>query len=381
MYRQRQNILLILTLLSITIITRLALIIRAPYVYNIDSYAYMVKGIDFGSSGAIEMEIGTPFVFVLGGFFKIFGCVPGVDPILISRFCMLLFSSVLVLVTYFFGLKMSGKIFGFSAAVLAIFEPYFLSYSIVPHIDVFAITMCLLALYFASADNKSRYILALIFFYLAVGSKAEFYLPLIIPILVFHFYNTPKIRSKRGITMTILVIFVYVVPAIWVYPRTTLGRFSIIERFTTFLTPNLLKVTLDSLFSFYNQPLLNLAFLGLVIAGLVLALLSIFIPFISFSGRGNRFLIKYKSNIRIRDILKSDKVMVALCLFLFCVVYILILTAYGFGYTVNNGIVTITPSLPVRYLILPRVLMSYPLAYPLSLTTKKFVELYVHYTR
>jgi len=367
----RQDIPYILILLSLTIITRLLLIMNAPFVYHIDSYAYMSKAIDFASKGAIQFEIGMPFIFFLGSFFKIFGFALGVGPILVSRFLMLLMASLLVLLMYLFGLRMSGRMLGFSAALLAVFEPYFLSYSIVPHIDVFAITMGMIALYFARAGNKSRYILAPIFFYLAAASKVELYLALIIPILIFSFYKKSKIRSIRGMITIVLVIFVYVLPAIWMYPRTVLGRFSVIERFSLFLKPELLKVTLDSSFGLYDQPFLNQVFFGLVGAGLALGLLNIISKFISFGGRGRAFLIRYKRNRNIRDILNSDKIRIALCLFLFFVIHFIILTTYGFGYVVTDETITITPNLPERYLILPRLLMSYPLVYPLSLITKK----------
>ncbi len=266
---------------------------------------------------------------------------------------------------------MSGRIFGFSAALLALFEPYFLSYSIVPHIDVFAVTMGFTALFFACTDNKSRYILAPIFFYLAATSKAELYLGLIIPLLIFYFYKNSRIRSIRGIISSMLIICVYVLPAIWVYPRTVLGRLSVIERFTFFLRPELLKVTLDSSFSFYDHPVLNNIFIGVVGAGLALGLLNIITRLITIDGRGRAFLMRYQRNRSVRDIFNSDKIIIPLCLLLLFVAHTIILTTYGFGYVITEGTITITPNLPQRYLILPRLLMSYPLVYPLSLIAKK----------
>jgi len=170
----RSQIFPIIILLSLTVITRLLLITIVPNVYNIDAYTYIYKATGLALTGKINLAIGIPFEVFLGIFIKI-GFTFGIDAITASRICMLLISCLLVSILYLLGVKLSGRLFGFSAALLMIFEPYFISYSIVPYTDVFAVTLALCAIYFALSNNWHRYILVPIFFYLTVATRAEFY--------------------------------------------------------------------------------------------------------------------------------------------------------------------------------------------------------------
>lgn len=346
------------------------MIINAPFVYHFDSYTYISKAIDLSSRGEIQFGVGTPFVMCLGVLLYIFGSTFGA--IMVSRLLMLLMSALLVCVIYLFGFRMSGKILGFTASLIAIFEPTFLKYSIVPHTEVFAITIGLAALYLATSKNmRFRYILSPIFFYISVFTRPEFFVVFVFPILVFSLFKHLKVVSIRTMIKFVFFSSLFVLPSIWVsivYPTVT--RFGIIEKFSLFLKPDLLKLTLESLFELYDQPFLNQIFFAIVGLGIGLALFNIVAQFIGFERRSKTFSIKRKKNKSFKDIFLLDRKMVAFCLFLLFFTHIIVITVYGYGYVIVDGTLIIRRWSPERRLILTRLLLSYPLAYVLSMVVQ-----------
>ena len=364
--------------------------LNAPFMYAQDAYLYLGEARDFASSGTIQLKTGMPFVLFLGAFLKISG--PLLGEFLTSRVFMLITSSLLVVSVYLLGVRMSGRLLGLLAGLIATFEPYCLEYSIVPYTDSFAILMGLLALYFATSDKKLQSILSPIFLYLAIFTRNELYLVLLIPILLFLSYKKLKIGSKQGVTASLIIsfvltIFVYLLPFIGLHQFVqSWGVIGIVERFALFLKPELLKITVESSFSFYDQQFLNqtiYVFVGLSIA---LALLNIFVEVKSEKTRKTfPISIQFKRAEVIRDAFFSDKVMTAFCLFLFFVIYLVVLMIFGFRYewafyvapsdmanlAILSKALIIIPRLHLRYLILPRLMISYPLAYILSLVGQK----------
>lgn len=357
-------------LLSITIATRLLLIANASFVYYFDSYVYMSQAISFVSSGTIQFGVGMPFVTFLGAFYYIFGSTLGV--VSASRLSMLLVSALLVSVIYFFGLRISGKIFGFLVALIAIFNPLFLSYSIVPHNDVFTIAMGLTALYLVTSDKKFSYLLSPFFFYITIFTRPEFSLILVVPMLIFHILKLLRTLSIHAKIKLIFFILVYTLPLLLVYNYAqTFTRFGVIEKFAIFLTPELLRKTLDLSFSFYTQPLLNQVVFSFVVLGIVFWLLNNISKFLDFQKRGRVYSIKIKKDRKAKDAILSDRAILAFSLSLVFIIHVIVITCYGYGYTIVDGKLTISNWLTHRYLILPQLLISYPLAYPLAIIIKK----------
>lgn len=364
-------------LLSILIATRLLLNINTPVIYHFDSYAYLLEAIDFSSTGKIQIDVGMPFIFYLGVLYYIFGSTLGT--ILFTRLSMLIISALLVYIIYLFGLKISGKMFGFLAALLAIFEPFFLYYSIVPHNDVFGTATGLTALYLATSNTKLYYYLSPIFFYISISTRPELFLVLIIPIFLFNFFKHLKNYSAQSLIKFVFFTFIYVLPCILLYPYMgSYTRFSIIEKFILFMTPGLLKKTLDFSFAFYDQNLGNQVVFTLVVLGLALGLYNIAVKIFNYERRRMTFLFKYKQGKSLRDVLLSDQVTITFCIFLSFVLYLIIITVFGYGYIIVDGTLQINQRLPNRYLIFPRLLISYPLAYAFTKVAKKVQTNIVH---
>lgn len=362
---------IIILLVLFTAVTRVLLIINAPFIYHFDSYTYLGRAVDLASNGTIQLGVGMPFVLTLAALLFTFGSSFG--SILIARFLMLLATAVSVCVIYLLGVKMASKTFGFLAAFLATFEPYFLTYSIVPHNDVFAVAMGLAALYLAASSVRFHYALAPIFFYFAILTRPEFFLVLVIPILAFSIAKVLKMRSKRAIRKFAFDLGVYVLPFIWVYSVSkSYTRFNPFEKFALFLKPELLQFTLDSVFKFYDKEFLNQVFFVFFAMGVGATLLTTAAQFVSVERKGKAFSIKRKKDKSVKEIFLSDKAIVTLCVFLLFIIDVIVLTVYGMGYAIVNGTLIIKPWFPDRYLILPRLLTSYPLAYTLSMVVQSF---------
>jgi hypothetical protein len=355
----------IILLISFSVVTRLLLIKNAPFVYFFDSYGYVSKALDFLFQGAIPFGVGVPFTLSLAAFMFAFG--PILQPVLAARLLMLVMTSLTVCVTYLLGTRIVNKTFGFLAALLALFEPLFLTYSIVPHNDVFAVAMGLTAIYLATSNVRFSYALGAVFFYFTVLTRPEFFPILAIPILFFFTAKLFRGRSRKSLAKLGLVVAIYVLPSIWVYEvYATYTRFGLFERVNLFLTPDIFQFTLNFVFEFYDNVLLNNIFLAFVALGLILAFLTIAGQFLSLERTGRSFSINRKKDQRIRDKLSSDKTLIALCVFLVFLIDIVVLTVFSIGYTIVDGKVIITAWFPDRYMILSRLLVSYPLVYPLA---------------
>lgn len=388
-FLSKQDGVYVLILISALISTRLILILNTPFLYGQDAYLYLSEARDFASTGTIQLKEGMPFVLFLGVFVKAFG--PLVGDIYASRFFTVLASAILGLVIYLFGRKMSGRLFGVSAALLATFEPLFLQWSTVPYREVFAYSVGLLALYFAISDRKGQTVLSLVFFYIAIFTRSELYLALVIPILILYLRKALKVRSKEGLKAGFIIpfffaIFLFVLPSVGIFLFVqSWGAFGLVPRMALFLTPELLSKTIESSFSFYDQQLLNRAILA--IAGLILTfgVLRTFVH-VSFKKEEKKFPILLQNGgiSRIKGAFSSDSGMTAVSLFLLSVIYIIVLTIFAYGYNwafyvplsdrSNLGILrvaVIITTLPTRYLMLLRLLISCLLAYPIVLVARK----------
>jgi len=224
-------------------------------------------------------------------------------------------------------------------------------------------------LYLATSNLRLGQALAPVFFYLVVLTRPEFFVVLGIPLLIFYLVKMLEIQSKKSLAKWVVFITgVYILPAIWVYLTSrTYSRFYPFEKLSLFLTPELLQFTLDSVFKFYDEALLNQILFVLVAVSVGLAILTIAGQFVSFERRSKSFSIKRKKGKRILEIFLSKKALVTLCVFMLFLMHIITLTAYGIGYEIVDGTLIIRTWFPDRYLILSRLLISYSLAYPLAI--------------
>lgn len=386
----KQDVICIIILSSAGIFTRLLLVLNTPFLYGQDAYYYLSEARDFASTGSIRFKEGMPFVFFLGAFLRIFG--PLFGDINASRIFMILTSLILIIIIYFFGKKMSGRLLGLLAALLVTFEPYFLQWSTVPYREAFAISAGLLAVYFAISDKRFQNILSPILFYLAISTRAELFLALVIPMLISHFHKVLKTRSKGGrmtgslASFFFAVFILFIIPffAVYIYVQSW-GAFGLVQRVALFLTPRLLSTTWELSFHFYDQQLLNQLITISVELVVALSLLNIFVQVKFEKNKNFPFSIQFRGFKGIKDAFFSEKGMTASSLLLLFVIYIIVLTTFTYGYNwafyvspsdlanvdILRRAVIIIPWLPERYLILLRLLISYPLAYPLAILARK----------
>jgi hypothetical protein len=359
-----KNIFCISALLFLVVITRIILITYAPHIYFFDAYTYIKSAEDFAHFNSFNYEVGLPFILSLGISLKLFSWL---SPILVAQGFMVCFSAIVVVLLFLIGRKMAGTFFGFIAAVLASFEQYFLSFSIVPHNDIFAIALGLSAFYFATTTNKVRYILSPVLFYLAVATRPEFYLIFGIPILMLITYRGWNSNFRKKIILLFYASAIYIAPIFWiniVMPLYT--RFSVVERIGMFLKPSLFGVVFNSVFNFYPFSLINEFFIVIAILAIIVWLTKYF----HFRNHKSLNLSKLGTKRdQLRALFNSGS-FIALCVLIIFVVYLLVLVVFAFGYTIIDGTVIVDPTLPVRYIIVPRLLLSFAFVYPFYLLAK-----------
>jgi hypothetical protein len=394
-WKLRIEIVCIIVVVVATLLARLFLIGKAPFVYGQDAYNYINSASSFASTGKFSFEAGFPFIVILGAFLRFFNSIA--TPIIASRVFMLINSSLLAVLCYLIGSKMCGRLFGIIAALVITFEPYFLTFSIVAYNNVFAVSAGLFAFYFLLTNNKLlKYILAPLFFYLGVFTRPDLYFALILPIIAIHLWSQTRTSKEqpRRYRLTLMwssFALIYFIPALVLYYFIQpYGRIGIIERIAVFLRPDLINTVITASFSFSPNLFLNQLSILLVALGLFLLMLKTTVVEASFvRDKSNhlRLTFRTKSLSVLRRTILSSKSLVAFCLLLAFFMEVFALTLWGFNYTwaftVDNQTlsnvailkqaIVIIPQLHERYAIFPMLIIAFPLAYPLYFTIEKIV--------
>ena len=365
----KQDIICLSILALVVIFTRSVLLMNAPSMYFFDSYSYVDQALDFIQTGQIILKPSLPFILTLSFFLQLFNWLaPSIN---VVQAIMVSFSVMATIILYLIGKKMVGTMFALIASILAAFEQYFMSFSIVGHNDVFAISMGLASFYFATLNKKLQYVLTPILFYIVVGTRPELYPVFLVPIILLNVYKNWKSNLRQKLLLTLYLTVIYVLPALWIYTiLPTYTRFSPIQRIMLFLNPELIGVTFNSVFKFYSQDILNNIFVAFCFLGVFVWFVRTFGGFAIFkkakqSIQAKTWFTECKNSFRM--LLNSERVVIGICIFLIFAVYFLVLVTYGFGYTITDGQLTVIPTISERYLILPRLLLSFSLAFPLYL--------------
>ena len=292
-----------------------------------------------------------------------------IDPIISSRLAVLTVSSLLVCIIYLLGVKMSSKTYGFLSSFYAIFEPYFICYSTVPHNDVFAMAMGITSFYILTLKSKYNTYLSIITFYFAFLTRPELYPIFIVPLIIFSIITYSKNDSKKEKNKFIIYICAIILPIIYVYNISSIrNRFSISENFLLFFNKENIKLTINIIFKDYDSLFSGDVIMILTFTGLILGLLMTFLQSYKIYIK-SKIIINEDKNNKVRNNISESTVITA-CLFLIFFNYVIVLTVYGHGYTIVNGVLNVTEWLPDRYVILPRLLLSYPITYPLYIITR-----------
>jgi len=345
---------LVIVLLIISITTRILLIIVAPYIYHLDSYDYLNAANNFALSGEIQFKIGLPFILFLGTFLRVFS--ESLNIFLASRICVLIISTLLVILTFLLGNRLSGNLLGLVAGLFVIFNPYILKYSVVPHNDIFALTVGLLAFLFSTSRLKQSYLLSAFFIGLALLTRPDIGLALLFPVIALCYTRISSLSIKKRI---IIIILLYILPSFLAYflarSQLYMSRFNLLARFSMFFHLSNFRIVLDRLFTFSEISILNIASIIFIGCGLLLAVSAIPSLFIRFTSKDKRTIN-----------LLSTKQLVAFNLFLFFLIYLVVVVVWGFPYTIEDGVLRVHSTLNDRRLIPLSFVLSYAFAYPIA---------------
>ncbi|MFX0132591.1 MAG: hypothetical protein ACFFDN_02975 [Candidatus Hodarchaeota archaeon] len=383
----------------ITIIIRLIIIMKAPFIYAQDAYRYIDDARDFASSGMLPFGTGMTFVIVLGCFFKVLN--PFFKEIFTARILVLFFSVTSVFSIYLIGWKFSGRVFGLLVAFFASIEPYFLKYSIVPYTEYFTITLALLCLFLINIEKKYVDILMLILIYILIFLRFEIYLSIFIPLLFMHLQRDIKLfmhhnKKNNIINKCIKICFyflMYFLPLIgFIHYWSYIKPFNIINNFLIFFKLYIIKFTLNSIFSFYENNSLNLIICFFAGIGAFFMLLNYFEKYkleskntLKFKNIENKFFLNIIVKLSKHKKDSKPYLNILFFIFMFFIMNIIIITLLQINYDWNYYIplsdinnldvlrtaIKIKNKLHDRYLIVPRLLMNYPITYCIYFILKK----------
>jgi len=335
--------------------------------YFFDAYAYLNKAIMLANNGELSFSVGFPFILVLGSSIKILN--PIIGAIEASRISTIGCSLLLIYILYRFGEIIAGKTFGIIAASLAAFEAYFISFSIVPHNDIFAITFGLLTLWFARSSSKYRFLYCPFLFFITVLTRPEFYAVFLIPLIVLLIHKEKKNGPKKQIALTSYVFLIYILPFAVVYTNIigSYTRFGLLERFSLFPIPELLINTVQNVLTFSGNFFANLVCMALLTVSVFMLILNL-VKIVRKRETRRKIPNELKINTleNKKTIFWSCEPWLTLSFLILFIIDILVLTVYAYSYRIINDAIQVSFILAPRYMILPQLILAYILAYPLS---------------
>lgn len=357
--------------LIIGLFCRVYLILNCPTIYFFDAYTYLDGALKLLNNGSANFSIGFPFLFALAGAIKTLSPILGV--IDAARIFSLGCSLLIIYLLYRFGEIIGGKVLGTLIAIVASFEPYFISYSIVPHNDVFTIMVALLTLWLARSNWRYRFVICPILFFSAVFTRPEFYVVFIIPLILLLSHRLRSHNLKKKSIFVVYLTTIYILPFVFLFFLIveSYTRFSIVERIMLFPAQELLINTAKNIFVFSGNFLVNLAFVLLPVITVVMLILRTVTSVEIIPTKRVPIAVRLNSLEELKRVLCSYNMILILSFLVAFVVALAIVTVYAYSYKIVDGEILVNFSLTPRYIILPRIFLAFAFAYPFTWVIQK----------
>ena len=357
--------------LIIGLFCRVYLILNCPTIYYFDAYTYLDAALKLLNNGSVKFSIGFPFVFTLASAIKTLSPILGtIDA---SRVFSTGCSLLIIYILYRFGEIIGGKVLGTLIAIIASIEPYFISYAIVPHNDVFTIMVALLTLWLARSNWRYRFVICPLLFFSAVLTRPEFYVIFIIPLILLLSHRLRSHNLKKKSIFVVYLTTIYILPFILLllFIVGSYTRFSIVERIVLFPTQELLINTAQIIFIFSGDFLANLTFALLPAITVMMLILSTVASVETIPTKRVPIAVRLSSLKEIKSVFCSYKALLVLSFLVAFIVALATISVYAYSYKIVDGEILVNFSLTPRYIILPRIILAFAFAYPFSWVIKK----------
>jgi hypothetical protein len=332
----------IILIILVTLLTRITLYASVPStMFFYDSYIYFSQASLLLEKG-IMPSVDLSYSLSLAGWLFAFDWI--YQKLVIARFFNICLACLAGCLSFELSKKFSNE-FAFTATLLLLVEPIFLSLSITTHNDVFALVSGLVALYSSFSKRKILYLLVgPLAFLVTVLSKSFLYVVLGIPLLFVYSFRILGAQSSKRLRITLIVVLLtcyFVVPfspiaQSYYYAQT---RFDPLTKALLFLKPDILNLVISKTFLFTSVAFLNMISIVFFIIGSFMAIYS---TILTFKNR--------KPLPRTNAVDQLPLIMLTMV-----VLSIFALSVFTIQYQITNGALIPILTLNMRYLIWPRL--------------------------
>lgn len=375
---------IILSILGLVcfLVTSLLLHLHGIVMYDFDSYGYYYRAANVWDSSE---GFPTPFILFLNFLQNVFS--DSSDQLYLIRIVHVIFTFQLVGFIYLIIRKILNPIFSASVSLMILFTPQLLTYSIVLHNDIFALSMGFASVYFSLKPRLTNIIIAFVFIIIASTTRLDMYPVFLIPFLInvvryvrkriqisvesstsikslgkkkifYYLYRKRLLGSSLilFVCIAIFLIFPFILTQDYYYLTT---RFNPVERALFSLRYETIELVLSTSLELIPNELSNKVFLASLLVALAYVLIS----------NSKKILRVTKLNYTYKD---TD-----LALIYLTSIFLLLLVntaVFHIGYTIVDGEVILSENVSPRYLIGLQTLLVFGFAFSVLIAVKTFYQ-------
>jgi len=345
---EAKNFLYIIIITTIVISTRLLIAKQLHTIYFVDSYYYMMQAIDVSKGNFISFsERGFPFIYFLGMFIRFLSPIMGPEDA--SKVFLIMTNLLLFCVIYLIWKLMMNETLSFFATIFSIFEISLLEYSLVPYMELFALSFAYSSLlfffnYFKTSNLKSllySFMMLILSGFTRYEVFVTFGFPIFFVILIRSFVSGKQRDKKIGfiiICSSVLFMLAFWQNFMSYYFSTT--RFDPFTKILLGLRSDVITNVFKSIFAVTGVEKLDFFYMLISILSIVATASS------SLFSLNNKSFVGWKRNIRIwiKELFNDNKKTVLLTYALIVISECLVLIAYGYSYTITDSSIKVSVS-------------------------------------
>lgn len=382
----KRKILVYLLFIGILVVsTRLLISKEIHTIYYVDPYHYLAQVVDVLEGKSILFSRGFPFIYLMAFSFKLLSPImklAEVSTVFLVITNLFLFYAVYLTLTHLIDETPS-----FFATIFSVFEVSVLEYSLVPYLEIFALSTAWFSLlgafnYFKTSNIKWLPII-FIFSILSGFTRFEmfiiFYFPIMFVTVIKNLISNKKKDKWIGLIILVLnLVFTIIFGQNLEQYYYSTTRFDPFTKIIMGLRYDVLSNVLNAAFAVTGNE--NMNFTYMLISILSVASLSISTLF----SMKNKSLIFWRKNARIwiKDIFNDRRKVIFITYALIVVCQCLYLIAWGYSYVIEEGSIKIlVSSFSNRNLMSIHILLVPLCFYFMSKIYSKIISIKIHTVR
>ena len=348
-----------------------------------DSYDHFATGISVSQGKEFSK---SPFILFISLLYPLFK--DSMSALFSIRLISALFTIQLVVFFYLIGRKFLSPYLSLMAAIMALFTPMVLAFSVTLHDDIFAFAMGFSALYFSIKPTKLvNVILATTFISITGFTRIDTLIFFIIPYFIgIAYYLSTKTRLNFYL-LVVIGLLVFFVPAYFgvqssgqffsntIFKENIFNQFIYLVNYDsiTNVFESSVEISGDIASQITGNDLLNQLFLGFVSIGILL---------FCYKNYEKLFLLK--------SIELNEKSFLVIYVIIILIMSIITLAAFHSNFSLVNNSIKIEDHIESRYVIGMKLILLYIFVYSFSIfmperylktkNFKKYIQIIRNYT-